>query len=204
MWGCRGRSKCHWGCKIRAADINYLMIMHVRFGALNGLNRAIALGPKLPRATYAPQQLPLLFNHLGAGGQRSWDGEAECLRPKSFSRRGRSQFGGEQRPAPGSTSPGINGFCDEAVGFEPSMVLRAGSSSPLRGTRTRTVTSAAPFRIRAPQMRKTNLRLSNVAALAGVGCGDEPVEHSYGRPAVKRRPLGTRPRRRCLRMACRK
>jgi hypothetical protein len=25
-------------------------------------------------ATHAPQQLPLLFNHLGAGGQRRWDG----------------------------------------------------------------------------------------------------------------------------------
>ena len=43
---------------------------------------------------HALQQLPLLFNHLGAGGQRRWDGEAERLRPKSFSRRGRSQFGG--------------------------------------------------------------------------------------------------------------
>jgi hypothetical protein len=43
--------------------------------------------------THAPQQLPPLFNHLGAGEQRGCI-EAERLRLKSFSGRGRSHLGG--------------------------------------------------------------------------------------------------------------
>src|SRR3989442_11053118 len=83
-----------------------------------------------------------------------WTGSDNVLsadRFKSFSRRvsallmGRtfSVWWGSNDKLRGERDPGVNGICDEAVGFDAFHGLRAGSSSAslLRVTRGRTVTS---------------------------------------------------------------